>query len=246
MKWKSLLLICVTTVFLISTAAVNVKGSPELPSVFVDPSRIVDKTLVSGQKFTVTIKIADVTDLWGFGVNIKWKSSLLDVADNPSTQGIVEGVTEGNFLKTGGETKFTAKLDQNQGTLSVASTLLSGGTHQSGDGTLFTIEFTVQELGGTTLDLYDTGVNVKGPPPDYTPTPTQHTDKDGFFANTTVLVGDINGDGKVDIFDVVLLAKAFGTKPGDPAWNQGADLNNDGIVDIFDVVTIAKNFGQSV
>lgn len=236
----------VITVFLVSTAAVSVQSSPELPSVSVDPSSIVDEGLGPGAKFTVSIKIADVTDMWGFGVNVGWNSSLLDITDDPGTPDIIEGVTEGSFLQNGGDTRFTAKLYQNEGTLSVASTLLGEGTHQSGDGTLFTIEFTVQELGATTLDLYDTGVNVKGPPPEYTPTPTEHTTKDGSFANTTVLVGDINGDGSVDIFDVVILAKAFGTKPGDPNWNPNADLNSDGQVDIFDVVTIAKNFGQTL
>lgn len=60
-----------------------------------------------------------------------------------------------------------------------------------------------------------------------------------------VLVGDINGDGIVDIFDVVLAAMAFGSTPIDPNWNQAADLNNDDIVDIFDVVLLARNFGKT-
>ena len=57
------------------------------------------------------------------------------------------------------------------------------------------------------------------------------------------LVGDLNNDGVVDIFDVVILAKAFGSKPGDPNWNPDADLNNDGVVDIFDVVILVNEFG---
>jgi len=65
------------------------------------------------------------------------------------------------------------------------------------------------------------------------------------------LLGDLNNDGAVDIFDVVTVAKAFGSEPGDSNWNSVADINNafgdgvgDGSVDIFDVVTIAKNFGK--
>ena len=57
------------------------------------------------------------------------------------------------------------------------------------------------------------------------------------------LVGDLNDDGVVDIFDVVILALAFGSKPGDPNWNPDADLNDDGVVDIFDVVILINNFG---
>lgn len=59
------------------------------------------------------------------------------------------------------------------------------------------------------------------------------------------LLGDLNSDGTVDIFDVVTTAKAFGSEPGDPDWNQVADLNNDGVVDIFDVVLLAQNFGKT-
>ena len=60
------------------------------------------------------------------------------------------------------------------------------------------------------------------------------------------ILGDLNGDGTVDIFDVVLIAIAFGSRPGDSNWNALADLNSDGIVDIFDVVILAQNFGKTV
>lgn len=57
---------------------------------------------------------------------------------------------------------------------------------------------------------------------------------------------DVNRDGKVDIYDVVTVAGAFGSKPGDPDWNPITDLVQDEIIDIFDVVLLAKNFGQTV
>ncbi len=38
------------------------------------------------------------------------------------------------------------------------------------------------------------------------------------------IVGDINGDGTVDITDVATAAKAFGSKPGNPRWNPDADI----------------------
>jgi branched-chain amino acid transport system substrate-binding protein len=60
---------------------------------------------------------------------------------------------------------------------------------------------------------------------------------------------DIKRDGKIDITDVFLLAKAFGTSkpfPRHPRWNPAADVNNDGKVNIGDVFQIAKNFGKKV
>jgi len=59
-----------------------------------------------------------------------------------------------------------------------------------------------------------------------------------------VLVGDINEDRIVDIFDAVILSKASGSRPGDPNWNEKCDLNNDGIIDIFDAVKLAANAGK--
>lgn len=57
------------------------------------------------------------------------------------------------------------------------------------------------------------------------------------------ILGDINCDGVVDIFDIVLVGLAFGTQPGDLLWNSNVDSNQDGIIDLFDIVIIALNLG---
>lgn len=54
---------------------------------------------------------------------------------------------------------------------------------------------------------------------------------------------DINDDGVVDIFDLVAVAAAYGSKPGDPTWDSRADINGDGTVDLFDLVIIAMHYG---
>jgi branched-chain amino acid transport system substrate-binding protein len=56
-------------------------------------------------------------------------------------------------------------------------------------------------------------------------------------------VADINFDGTIDIFDIVVVALSFGSVPGDGNWNIEADLNIDGIIDIFDIVLIATEYG---
>ncbi len=64
------------------------------------------------------------------------------------------------------------------------------------------------------------------------------------------LVGDINGDGRVDMRDIAIAAAAFGSSPGTPRWNPNADITGrtylvpDGVVDMRDVALIAKNFGK--
>jgi len=60
----------------------------------------------------------------------------------------------------------------------------------------------------------------------------------------SVIEGDLNGDGYVDIFDAVIIAVAFGSEYGDLNYNLIADINKDGIVDIYDMVVVAIHFGE--
>lgn len=60
-----------------------------------------------------------------------------------------------------------------------------------------------------------------------------------------ILVGDINGDLYINVKDATLLGMAFGSKPGDPNWDERCDLNHDGFVNIKDAVMLNINFGNS-
>ena len=55
--------------------------------------------------------------------------------------------------------------------------------------------------------------------------------------------GDVNKDYVVDIFDLVTVASAYGTGPGDDKWKAAADVNGDGTIDIFDLVIVAGQYG---
>lgn len=65
---------------------------------------------------------------------------------------------------------------------------------------------------------------------------------DGWIKET--ILGDVNGDGKVNILDISLVAVSFRAEPGDPKWNPNADINNDNIVNILDISNVAKEFGK--
>ena len=58
------------------------------------------------------------------------------------------------------------------------------------------------------------------------------------------MVGDVNGDGCVDIGDIAMAALAYGSYPCHPRWNNQADVNRDGRVDIQDLAVIAQRFGS--
>ncbi len=59
------------------------------------------------------------------------------------------------------------------------------------------------------------------------------------------MVGDANGDMKIDILDILEIFSAFGSTPEDSDWNPFADLNSDGKVNILDFILIALKFGQT-
>lgn len=76
--------------------------------------------------------------------------------------------------------------------------------------------------------------------------PNSPLDPDGTRADIGVLFSnyssdilrlDVNDDGIVDIFDLVLIGKSFDSK------DSMIDFNGDGVVDISDLVLAAKNFG---
>ncbi|MGA2309581.1 MAG: dockerin type I domain-containing protein [Candidatus Bathyarchaeia archaeon] len=56
--------------------------------------------------------------------------------------------------------------------------------------------------------------------------------------------GDLNGDFKVGLSDLSILAKAYNTKPGDAKWNPNADINGDGKVSLSDLSILAKHYNQ--
>jgi hypothetical protein len=60
------------------------------------------------------------------------------------------------------------------------------------------------------------------------------------------IIGDINGDGSVDIYDAITLAGAFNTIPSSARWNANADINGDNAVDIYDAIILAGNFNRKI
>lgn len=58
------------------------------------------------------------------------------------------------------------------------------------------------------------------------------------------IVGDVNGDGTVDINDLIAWDKAYGTHAGEPNWNEQADINMDGVVDKADAMLILEHYKE--
>lgn len=51
---------------------------------------------------------------------------------------------------------------------------------------------------------------------------------------------DINKDGAVNIIDLALVAKAWGSSPGDPLWDSRCDLDGNNKINILDLTLVAR------
>ena len=57
--------------------------------------------------------------------------------------------------------------------------------------------------------------------------------------------GDINGDGDVDVVDLLIIADSFGLTVDDPGFDPTCDFNADKAVDVVDLLTFADDFGKT-
>jgi thermitase len=58
------------------------------------------------------------------------------------------------------------------------------------------------------------------------------------------ILGDANNDGKVDVRDILMVAKAFGETPDRSRWNKDFDLNSDNRINVIDILIVAQNYGK--
>jgi outer membrane protein assembly factor BamB len=56
------------------------------------------------------------------------------------------------------------------------------------------------------------------------------------------IIGDLNGDFKVSLADLVILANAYGARLGDARWNPNSDIDCNRVVSLTDLVNLAINY----
>lgn len=105
-----------------------------------------------GVTFTVNVSIADVSNLYGYSLELYYNSTLLTGTN----------VTEGPFLKSGGGQtffdieNFTDDYNSTNGFVSIADTLTGSAPGVDGTGVLVTVQFKSLALGNkVSLELAD-------------------------------------------------------------------------------------------
>ena len=188
---------------------------PEVLTVSVAPTLASSPPV--GRQLTISIDIAAGEDVAGFQASVSFDSTALR---------FIEGAA-GDYLPAGA-VFLPPVVEENRVTV---AGMAQGGA-SDGDGTLATITFQVLAIEPSSLALLDVSV-VNSNGARETPVIV-----DAQVIEPQPLEGDVNGDGVVNILDLVLVATSLGEM-----GQTNADVNGDGVVDILDLVQVAGAIG---
>ena len=184
----------------------------------ISPSPVISPAV--GERLTLNLKITAGEAVAGYQFTVRFDPTALRYVESGN----------GEYLPTGA---FFVQPVVNRDRVELAATALAGVSN--GDGTLATLTFEVMAVKASTLTLSeplfadDQGntflPRVEG----------------GEITEPPKLKGDVNGDGVVNIQDLVLVASSFGE-----TGENSADINADGVVNIADLVLVAGNLGTGL
>ena len=175
--------------------------------------------LAVGERINVNIQIANSQNVAGYE---------LTVGFDPTALRYIEGANA-DYLPAG---TFAVSPIVSNNTIYIAATSVSG-VAAAHNGTLATLTFEVAAAKDSALTLMSVILS------DSAGMPLAVTTRNGYLRATRLpSTGDIDGDGKVNILDLTLVARSLSVVP--PA-NPNVDVNKDGIVNISDLVLVAQH-----
>ena len=175
--------------------------------------------------------ILETKQLYGWTFNLTFNEDVLQLVN----------VADGPFLRHVGFTNFPP-IAQGAGSVMATSALDDiYGLGAYGSGALATVTFKSIAKGNSMLNFSTTQLRTIDPIT-YLPKGITHTRSPGWFQ---YLAGDVNGDVKVDVYDLHQLGEAYGTSSGNPSYDADADQDKDGDVDGVDLTTVSDHYGDT-
>jgi hypothetical protein len=199
--------------------------------------------------FDVTIGISTAENVMGFDFEVDFDSTMLDCLG-----GALGAVWTGTCTVGSGKITINAVSGDGgqNGTLTVLVTI-----HFQSSSTYWHIWKHSSITPWTNDVTNDNAIYIQSADLAYTGAPTLYYVKGGSSNGITVnpdhvsymfspLKGDINNDGKINIYDLTTLCHLYGDKPG-RGWDTAGPydlvlINNEQIIDIYDIVIIASSY----
>ena len=185
--------------------------------VSISPASVASPAI--GEQITLSLNIAGGEAVAGYQATVQFDGTALRYISSAI----------GDYLSAGA---FSLPVNSSGNAVTLGGVSLAG--ESNGDGTLATITFEVIEVKDSTLTLSDVLLS------DSAETVSRPQVEDGRIVEPPQLKEDVNGDGVVNILDLVRVASSLG-KSG----QNGADVNGDGIVNILDLVAVAGALGNT-
>jgi hypothetical protein len=199
----------------VSTAIAEPTASPD-PLVYLDPSTI---TAEVGHTFDVNIMVSNVQNLGAWQAGVQWDPSILEYVSH--TWGEIQ-----QYPPYTPSVRGDPIIDSVAGRTSLPAleSVLDKWVVSATQVRLLTITFRAISVGASPLSLID--VSLKG--------------RDLTSTTSYSRWSDVNGDGKVDLRDVVITLKRWSIS----SYDLTSDFNDDGIVDITDIAIVSGDFGK--
>ena len=207
------------------SAPIHVTGMAGIPVLNLN---VVGGSLREGENVTVSLTVDTTTSISGITAAVQFEPYYLSV----------KSVQEGDLLHQGGKapSSFASSVDTLVGSVAVKGA--TGMGQVQGRGSVCTITFTVLHAGSTELWIGN-------------PLATNGSGTAETVAQSLAVtlrsggnVWDIDGNKRVDLADMVALARAYGSKAGDKRYDNAADLNGDGRVDDADLQILSQHYGE--
>ena len=208
------------------SAPIRVMGMAGVPALSLD---VVGGSLREGEDVTVSLTAETTTSISGIVAAVQFEPWYFSV----------KSVQEGDFLSQGGKiaSSFVSTVDTSAGSVLVDGVTSTGQIQ--GRGSVCTVTFTVLHSGSTELW-------IRKP----LATNGSRTTTETIARSLAITlrsggnVWDIDGNKRVDLGDMVALARAYGSKAGDRRYDNMADLNGDGRVDDADLQILRQHYGD--
>lgn len=204
--------------------------------VYVEPETSV---VVVYAPFKVNVSVADVPlpGVWSYEFELHYNNTLLEAtkAEVPPDHWLRPSLNSSYIFVVDPGT-----INQTQGYVSFAVTLLGPEPDKTGNGTLVTVTFRAEEMGSSNITISHIILIRSGCGPWMS---DEFNVYEGFVE---VVLPDFDQDGTVDIPDFAILTQAFGSGPSHERWNPICDVNRDSKINIVDVAITAKAYGKTI